>query len=654
MTEGGGLAGRILCLALLALCAAAGAAQASSVRSEGGVLVYVAGPGELNDVVVTYRPSPAGWEVRDRAPLVAGPGCGQTGPNTSSCDPAARLSFQLGDGDDRLQTSAPSSVPVFADAGPDSDHAFLAAGDSEVHGGEGDDLLQTNVASGGERPGLEPPANDVIDGGPGSDRAHPGTGNDRVQGGPGADYVAGGRGADEVDGGDDNDNVENEAGDDVLKGGPGRDRLTSFTVVGGGGNDVVDGGDGDDEISELPTEGNSVLRGGEGDDNIRLTPVTPGMPEQPPNSHYTMEGGPGQDQLLGGEKTDTIEGGAGNDALSGLAGDDTADGGEGSDVVDGDGRSVGQPGAMGNDTVRGGGDDDEVYGGGGADTVAGDGGDDTLAADDGDDVVEGGAGDDNATGGAGADAMDGGAGEDFVSGNQGPDTQAGGTGADVLHMRDSERNVAICGAGVDFVIGSRRTVAEGCDRVDRGGRTSRAVLGRSVVATPPRRAARIRLPEMRRFVPVADRVEVPVGTALDPSQGFVTVVSKRDARRDQSVEVSRGSFVVTQRRTTRPVTELAMSGGDFSVCPRDLRSRRARAAAGRVIRRLRGRGRGRFRMRGRGSSASVRGTDVIMEDRCDGTLTTVVSGTVLVRDFRAGKTVRLRRGQSYFARRGHR
>jgi hypothetical protein len=39
------------------------------------------------------------------------------------------------------------------------------------------------------------------------------------------------------------------------------------------------------------------------------------------------------------------------------------------------------------------------------------------------------------------------------------------------------------------------------------------------------------------------------------------------------------------------------------------------------------------------------------EDRCDGTLTTVLSGTVRVRDFGRGKTVLVRPGDPYLAKR---
>ena len=96
-----------------------------------------------------------------------------------------------------------------------------------------------------------------------------------------------------------------------------------------------------------------------------------------------------------------------------------------------------------------------------------------------------------------------------------------------------------------------------------------------------------------------------------------------------------------------------MKGGSFSSCRRTPTARGGGAAAQRsrrVVRRLRGRARGRFRTRGRYSAATVRGTNYEVIDRCDGTLTRVTSGTVVVRDFKRRRTIRLRAGKSYLAR----
>ena len=62
------------------------------------------------------------------------------------------------------------------------------------------------------------------------------------------------------------------------------------------------------------------------------------------------------------------------------------------------------------------------------------------------------------------------------------------------------------------------------------------------------------------------------------------------------------------------------------------------------MRRLLGSGKGRFTTRGRDSSATVRGTKWLIEDRCDGTFTKVLRGIVKVSDFRTHKTVNVHAG----------
>ena len=81
-------------------------------------------------------------------------------------------------------------------------------------------------------------------------------------------------------------------------------------------------------------------------------------------------------------------------------------------------------------------------------------------------------------------------------------------------------------------------------------------------------------------------------------------------------------------------------------------SKKASAAARkkRRGRRLWGSGKGRFRTKGKRSSALVRGTIWLVEDRCNKTtLTRVRKGVVQVRDFARKRNVTLRAGRSYTA-----
>jgi hypothetical protein len=110
------------------------------------------------------------------------------------------------------------------------------------------------------------------------------------------------------------------------------------------------------------------------------------------------------------------------------------------------------------------------------------------------------------------------------------------------------------------------------------------------------------------------------------------------------------SVFVVQRGTDRsaPLVEFRLTGGSFAVCPKPAKGKRLPRT---IIRRLWGDGTGDFRTRGRYSSATVRGTKWVVVDRCDGTLTRVVSGAVRVTDFAQRKQVVVRAGQSYLARR---
>ena len=69
-----------------------------------------------------------------------------------------------------------------------------------------------------------------------------------------------------------------------------------------------------------------------------------------------------------------------------------------------------------------------------------------------------------------------------------------------------------------------------------------------------------------------------------------------------------------------------------------------------VLGQLWGNGKGKFRTSGKYSSATVRGTIWLVQDRCEGTLTKVTRGTVQVADFQRNKTVSVKAGHSYLAR----
>ena len=182
----------------------------------------------------------------------------------------------------------------------------------------------------------------------------------------------------------------------------------------------------------------------------------------------------------------------------------------------------------------------------------------------------------------------------------------------------------------------------------------RVLKGRVLVSLPPgaaRAAATVPGIKGRTFVPLRAARSLPVGSILDTRGGSVRLSSARDTRgATQSGDFSAGVFQVLQKRSARArgLTELRLKGASFRSCATRARSGRAlsaRRVSRRRIRRLRANARGRFRTRGRYSAATVRGTVWTVTDRCDGTLTKVTRGSVIVRDLRRRRNISVRAGK---------
>ena len=153
------------------------------------------------------------------------------------------------------------------------------------------------------------------------------------------------------------------------------------------------------------------------------------------------------------------------------------------------------------------------------------------------------------------------------------------------------------------------------------------------------------------FVPLTQARTVPVRSILDTTRGTVKLRAARNRKgKLQSGQFSDGVFQVLQSRKRREkgLTELRMKGSaaGFRSCRNN---RSASAAQSRAVRRLRAKAKGRYRTRGKHSAATVRGTTWTVTDRCDGTLTKVKRGKVVVRDFRLKENILLTAGKSYLA-----
>jgi streptogramin lyase len=148
--------------------------------------------------------------------------------------------------------------------------------------------------------------------------------------------------------------------------------------------------------------------------------------------------------------------------------------------------------------------------------------------------------------------------------------------------------------------------------------------------------------------------ELPVGVALDARRGKVNLLSAGCRGATQTGTFGGGVFAVHQPRSGCGRVDVYLRGGSFKRCARLSRggsARRASASRTRRVRRLWGRDSGgKFRSHGRHSHATVRGTRWLTEDRCNGTLTRVTNGAVVVRDYKRHRNVLVRAGHSYLAK----
>ena len=502
-----------------------------------------------------------------------------------------------------------------------------------------------------ERDNVRPDVECVI-GGSGADALIGSSHADCLDGGGGEDTILGRDGDDLLEGGEDDsgDNIQGENGRDTLRGERGEDSLAGGdnedTLTGGGGADELDGERGGDTLEGGP--GGDALGGGEGDDFVYGGAVG------------GVVGADGDDRLEGGQGFDWLFGGKGNDLLDGGLGGDTMNGGAGRDTVTYDGRTT--PVSV---SLNGMADDGER---GENDNVA----DDVEA-------VIGSEVDDTLFGDHNANSLDGGRGEDRIEADDGRDRPddgrdrlTAGTESDLVNAHDGNVDVVDCGDDKDLAIADRDdTVRNNCETVDRPGERQ-PIVGR--YARVLREGEyRLRLPQADRFFSLTQNLKIPIGSTIDPRDNDVRLVTARnDGGGRQVASVSEGRFGVRQRSRRGAVTELRLAGklpdcrGSSNQDGRAKRAarsspRRLRVAVGEsvaapkvsdrtgvsVARKKGSRG---ARVRGQYSRGAATGTEWLTEDRCAGTLTRVISGTVRVRDFGRRRTVTVRPGKAYLAR----
>ena len=169
------------------------------------------------------------------------------------------------------------------------------------------------------------------------------------------------------------------------------------------------------------------------------------------------------------------------------------------------------------------------------------------------------------------------------------------------------------------------------------------VAGQSVNVLPKSGTVKVKLPGSKRFRTLAAGEQLPVGTIVDTRKGRITLF----AAGGQTADFYGGVFKIGQGKGAKPLTTLTLVEKLSCAKP----GKASAAAKKKRKRRLWGDGKGRFRTKGKYSAATVRGTKWLTEDRCDSTLTRVKQGRVAVRDFVKRKTVIVRAGKKYVAKR---
>ena len=219
---------------------------------------------------------------------------------------------------------------------------------------------------------------------------------------------------------------------------------------------VIDGGDGDDKI--LGSHGGDHIIGGTGNDSVSgdggqdLVYLNEGddyysdKGGMPTEGADTIYGGAGNDTITSGRDGDEIYGGTGADDIAATRGSDSIYGEEGADTLDG-GEDA--------DFLDGGADNDVILGDIGSDTIEGGDGDDSIDGGLDADVISGGRGHDTIIGGRHNDTIDGSYGADVIEGGLDADVIAGGNGNDVIRGGGQEDTID-GGKGHDRIFGGRQ------------------------------------------------------------------------------------------------------------------------------------------------------------------------------------------------------
>ncbi len=182
------------------------------------------------------------------------------------------------------------------------------------------------------------------------------------------------------------------------------------------------------------------------------------------------------------------------------------------------------------------------------------------------------------------------------------------------------------------------------------------VLGQTEDARPVTGTVFIKSPS-GQFVPLTGATEIRTGAVIDALHGSLQLLAAVGKGKTEHGIFGGAVFKLSQVKggplkglTTLQLLEGAFKGAPSYATCKAHKAADATIASSKTLQLLKASAHGKFRTSGRYSAATVRGTVWTVADRCDGTLTHVITDSVAVTDFVRHKTIILHAGQSYLAK----
>lgn len=176
------------------------------------------------------------------------------------------------------------------------------------------------------------------------------------------------------------------------------------------------------------------------------------------------------------------------------------------------------------------------------------------------------------------------------------------------------------------------------------------IAGKTVNVFPVVPPVYVKQPLERKFTLLTQPSQIRVGSIIDTRKGRVRITIDNGLHGFDTADFYQGMFKLLQRPAPSALASLQLFGGKFKGCAKAPRVKISRLSKKRSVRHLWGAGKGKFRTVGRFSSATIRGTNWLTDDRCNGTLTRVKQGSVSVRDFVKKRNIVVKAPKKYLAR----